>query len=214
MRHARLHVPLKMLERKLNGKMYLNVVLNLIDKTLKLKKSVALSAVLAFLVAWHRRERERERERDSWQRERESMAAAGASLRLRSLKRFTGAQRPRNVGACLAGKSTASARATAAATGNLSQVLVQGRRDDKKRKTRLAVSSPARSQSSSAREGRDDGEGGVRGKKGGQRRVLLKVSGEALAGQQGFGIDPVVVQKVAREVASAVEEGIQVRTMK
>ena len=44
-----------------------------------------------------------------------------------------------------------------------------------------------------------------------KRRVLLKVSGEALAGSQGFGIDPVVVQNVAQEVASAVEEDIEVR---
>ena len=43
-----------------------------------------------------------------------------------------------------------------------------------------------------------------------RRRVLLKVSGEALAGEQGFGIDPVVVQNVAEEVANAVEEDMEV----
>ena len=30
------------------------------------------------------------------------------------------------------------------------------------------------------------------------KRVLLKLSGEALAGKQGFGIDPIVVADVAR----------------
>jgi uridylate kinase len=73
-------------------------------------------------------------------------------------------------------------------------------------KTSIAVSSPARS-NDSATEGRD---GAASEGMEETRRVLLKVSGEALAGEQGFGIDPVVVQNVAREVASAVEEGIQV----
>jgi len=41
-------------------------------------------------------------------------------------------------------------------------------------------------------------------------RVLLKVSGEALAGETSFGIDPGVVQNVAQEVAAAVREGVQV----
>lgn len=41
-------------------------------------------------------------------------------------------------------------------------------------------------------------------------RVLLKVSGEALAGSLGFGIDPEVVENVAQEVAAAVQEGVQV----
>jgi len=41
-------------------------------------------------------------------------------------------------------------------------------------------------------------------------RVMLKVSGEALAGKSGFGIDPEVVQKIAREVAEASIGGVQV----
>ena len=40
---------------------------------------------------------------------------------------------------------------------------------------------------------------------------MLKVSGEALAGEGGFGIDPEVVQGIAREVAAASISGIQVR---
>jgi len=33
------------------------------------------------------------------------------------------------------------------------------------------------------------------------RRVLLKLSGEALVGQAGYGIDPAVVQHIALQVA-------------
>jgi uridylate kinase len=39
---------------------------------------------------------------------------------------------------------------------------------------------------------------------------MLKVSGEALAGKGGFGIDPEVVHKIAREVAEAAMAGVQV----
>lgn len=39
---------------------------------------------------------------------------------------------------------------------------------------------------------------------------MLKLSGEALQGGMGFGIDPKVLKKVAREVASASKQGIQV----
>jgi len=42
------------------------------------------------------------------------------------------------------------------------------------------------------------------------RRILLKLSGEALMGSQGFGIDPVVIGRIADEVASAYRLGIQV----
>ena len=41
------------------------------------------------------------------------------------------------------------------------------------------------------------------------RRVLLKLSGEALLGDAEYGIDPGVVRKIAGEVADAVAEGIQ-----
>ncbi|SCZ55805.1 UMP kinase [Thiohalomonas denitrificans] len=42
------------------------------------------------------------------------------------------------------------------------------------------------------------------------KRILLKLSGEALMGEQGFGIDPAVAKRTAREVAEAVEAGAQV----
>jgi len=42
------------------------------------------------------------------------------------------------------------------------------------------------------------------------KRILLKISGEALMGQQGFGIDPEVVNVVAQEIKSAYELGIDV----
>lgn len=41
------------------------------------------------------------------------------------------------------------------------------------------------------------------------KRVLLKLSGEALMGEQQFGIDPTVVERVAREIAEAVALGAQ-----
>jgi uridylate kinase len=41
------------------------------------------------------------------------------------------------------------------------------------------------------------------------RRVLLKLSGEALMGKLGYGIDAGVVQEIASEVAEVVGEGVQ-----
>jgi uridylate kinase len=41
------------------------------------------------------------------------------------------------------------------------------------------------------------------------RRVLLKLSGEALAGDQGFGINPGVIQDIARGIADAYEAGVE-----
>jgi uridylate kinase len=41
------------------------------------------------------------------------------------------------------------------------------------------------------------------------RRVLLKISGEALAGGQGYGIDPDVMTRIAEEVAEVVRLGVQ-----
>ncbi|MGE5655572.1 MAG: UMP kinase [Actinomycetota bacterium] len=41
------------------------------------------------------------------------------------------------------------------------------------------------------------------------RRVLLKLSGEALMGSLGYGIDPIVVQDIAQEVAEVVSCGLQ-----
>jgi len=41
-------------------------------------------------------------------------------------------------------------------------------------------------------------------------RILLKLSGEALAGKQGYGIDPEVIATIASEVREVVELGVQV----
>lgn len=41
-------------------------------------------------------------------------------------------------------------------------------------------------------------------------RVLLKLSGEALMGDAGYGIDPKVVDDIAKEVADVVHDGVQV----
>ena len=42
------------------------------------------------------------------------------------------------------------------------------------------------------------------------RRVLLKLSGEALAGTAGFGIDPPTLDRIAREVKAVHDLGVQV----
>jgi|TARA_R110000868_G_scaffold28805_5_gene107512 uridylate kinase len=42
------------------------------------------------------------------------------------------------------------------------------------------------------------------------RRILLKLSGEALMGEEGFGIDPKVLERMAQEIKELVELGIQV----
>ena len=42
------------------------------------------------------------------------------------------------------------------------------------------------------------------------RRILLKLSGEALMGNLGYGIDPEIVQGIAGEVAELVTSGVQV----
>jgi len=41
-------------------------------------------------------------------------------------------------------------------------------------------------------------------------RVLLKLSGEALAGEKGHGIDATILEAMAREIAAVVSSGIQV----
>jgi uridylate kinase len=41
------------------------------------------------------------------------------------------------------------------------------------------------------------------------RRVLLKLSGEALMGDQGYGIDPKMVQYLAEEIADVVATGVE-----
>ncbi len=42
------------------------------------------------------------------------------------------------------------------------------------------------------------------------KRVLLKLSGEALMGENDFGIDPKFTDKLAKQIKELVEEGIQV----
>jgi uridylate kinase len=40
-------------------------------------------------------------------------------------------------------------------------------------------------------------------------RVLLKLSGESLAGDQGYGIDPLTINTIAREIKEVVDMGVQ-----
>ncbi|MGH1538851.1 MAG: UMP kinase [Arenicella sp.] len=42
------------------------------------------------------------------------------------------------------------------------------------------------------------------------RRILLKLSGEALSGEQSFGIDTVILNNVCKEIAAVVATGVQV----
>ena len=42
------------------------------------------------------------------------------------------------------------------------------------------------------------------------KRVLLKLSGEALMGQLSYGVDPNIVQSIAEEVSTVVKNGIQI----
>jgi uridylate kinase len=44
----------------------------------------------------------------------------------------------------------------------------------------------------------------------GYHRVILKLSGEAFAGEGALGVDPDVVASVARQIASVVAEGVEV----
>jgi len=41
------------------------------------------------------------------------------------------------------------------------------------------------------------------------RRILLKVSGEVLMGEQGFGIDPKTLEAVAEDIAEVVRQGVE-----
>lgn len=43
-----------------------------------------------------------------------------------------------------------------------------------------------------------------------QRRILLKLSGEALMGSADYGIDPKMIARVAGEIRGIIEEGVQV----
>ena len=42
------------------------------------------------------------------------------------------------------------------------------------------------------------------------KRIVFKLSGEALAGEEGFGINPTVVNSIAKQVKEVVELGIEV----
>ena len=42
------------------------------------------------------------------------------------------------------------------------------------------------------------------------KRVLIKLSGEALAGERGVGIDLPTVQAMAKEIAEVADSGIQI----
>ena len=42
------------------------------------------------------------------------------------------------------------------------------------------------------------------------QRILLKLSGEALLGHQDYGIDPVVIKRVAAEIIELLDLGVQI----
>ena len=42
------------------------------------------------------------------------------------------------------------------------------------------------------------------------KRVVLKLSGEALAGDKGFGVDLEVVDKISRSIAEVAKMGVEI----
>ena len=42
------------------------------------------------------------------------------------------------------------------------------------------------------------------------KRVLLKISGEALMGDESFGIDPSTVSRITKEIQTVVKLGVEV----
>ena len=42
------------------------------------------------------------------------------------------------------------------------------------------------------------------------KRVLLKISGEALMGNQSFGIDPSTVSRISQEIETVIKLGVEV----
>lgn len=42
------------------------------------------------------------------------------------------------------------------------------------------------------------------------KRILLKLSGEALQGEEGFGIDPAILDRMALEIKDLIEMGVEV----
>ena len=73
--------------------------------------------------------------------------------------------------------------------------------------TRAVVDSSSSEEDFETRRGRDAEDGYERWR---WRRVMLKVSGEALAGEDGFGISPRVVKAIAGEIAEAALSGVEV----
>jgi uridylate kinase len=51
---------------------------------------------------------------------------------------------------------------------------------------------------------------GIRERKPRYQRVLLKISGEALMGAQGFGVDPGMASRIAEEISQVHATGVQV----
>ncbi|MDD6792606.1 MAG: UMP kinase, partial [Thermobifida fusca] len=56
----------------------------------------------------------------------------------------------------------------------------------------------------------NEGQHSVARRDGGWKRVVLKLSGEAFAGEEQLGISPKVVGYIAQAIAEAVAKGIQV----
>ena len=46
------------------------------------------------------------------------------------------------------------------------------------------------------------------GSRGNYGRVLLKLSGEVFGGKKGIGVDPDVLQDVAKQIADVVRSGV------
>src|SRR5690625_7136283 len=42
------------------------------------------------------------------------------------------------------------------------------------------------------------------------RRIVLKLSGEALSGKQGYGIEPEIIQSIANQVKEVSELGVEI----
>ncbi|GGC90177.1 uridylate kinase [Thalassobacillus devorans] len=42
------------------------------------------------------------------------------------------------------------------------------------------------------------------------RRIVLKLSGEALSGKEGFGLDPAIIQSVAKQIKEVAELGVEI----
>lgn len=43
-----------------------------------------------------------------------------------------------------------------------------------------------------------------------QQRILLKLSGEALLGEEDYGIDPVIIDRIAGEIKEVLDTGVQI----